>query len=58
MTRKLTDKYKLWGSKLNAKKSKYMATGDTLRDSQLEDGKGIISHVNVYTYLGIRKTKD
>jgi len=35
-----------------------MATGDTLRDLQLEDGKGIISHVNEYTYLGVRITKD
>jgi hypothetical protein len=32
--------------------------GDTLRDLQLEDGKGIISHVNAYTYLGVRITKD
>ena len=35
-----------------------MAIGDTLRDLQLEDGKGIISHVNEYTYLGVRITKD
>ena len=33
------------------KKTKYMATGDTSRNLQLEDGKGIISHVNEYTYL-------
>jgi len=25
---------------------------------QLEDGKGIISHVNEYTYLAVRITKD
>jgi len=29
-----------------------MAIGDTFRDLQLEDGKGIISHGNEYTYLG------
>ena len=34
------------------------AIGDTLRDLQLEDGKGTISHVNEYTYLGVRITKD
>jgi len=46
MTRKLMDEYELWGLKLNVKKTEYMAIGDTLRDLQLEDGKGIISHVN------------
>ena len=35
-----------------------MATGDTSKDLQLEDGKGITSHVNQYTYLGVRITKD
>jgi len=35
-----------------------MATGDTARDLQLEDGKGIISHVNEYNYLGVRITKE
>ena len=30
----------------------------TSRDLQLEDGKGIISHVNEYSYLGVRITKD
>jgi len=35
-----------------------MAIGDTLRDLQLEGGKGIISHVNEYTYLGVRINKD
>jgi len=35
-----------------------MAIRDTLRDLQLEDGKGIISHVNEYTYLGVRITKN
>jgi len=40
------------------KKTKYMAIGDTSRDLQLEDGKGIISHVNEYTYLGVRITED
>jgi len=39
------------------KKTKYMAI-DTSRDLQLEGGKGIISHVNEYTYLGVRITKD
>jgi len=29
-----------------------MAIGDILRDLQLEDEKGIISHVNEYTYFG------
>ena len=45
------------GFKINVKKTKYMAIGDTSRDLQLEDGKGIISHVNEYTYLGVRITK-
>ena len=35
-----------------------MAIGDTSRDLQLEHGKGIICHVNEYTYLGVRITKD
>jgi len=35
-----------------------MAIGDTSRDLQLEDRKGIISHVNEFTYLGVRITKD
>ena len=58
MTRKLIEEYELWGLKLNVKKSKYMAIGDTLRDLQLEDGKEIISHVNEYTYLRVRITTD
>jgi hypothetical protein len=29
-----------------------MAIGDTLRNLQLEYGKGIMSHVNEYIYLG------
>jgi hypothetical protein len=35
-----------------------MATGDTSRDLQLEDGKGTINHVSEYVYLGVRITKD
>ena len=46
------------GLKNNIKTTKYMAIGDTLRDLQLEDGKGIISHVNECTYLGVRITND
>jgi len=34
-----------------------MAITDTLRDLQLEDRKGIISHVNECTYLGVRIKK-
>jgi len=49
MTKKLIDEYELWDLKLNVKTTKYMVIGDTLRDLQLEDGKGIISHVNEYT---------
>jgi hypothetical protein len=56
MTRKLM--YELWGLKLNVKKTKYMAIGDTLRDLRLENGKGIINYVNKYTYQGVRITKD
>jgi hypothetical protein len=41
MTRNLIDEYELWGLKLNVKETKYMAIGDTSRDLQLEDGKGI-----------------
>ena len=44
--------------KLNVKKSKYVAIGDTVRDLHLQDGKGTISHVNEYTYSGVRITKD
>ena len=58
VTRKLTDEYKLWGLKLNVKKTKYMSIGDTSRDLQLEDGKGTINHVSEYVYLGVRITKD
>jgi len=59
MTRKLIDEYELWGLKLNVKKkTKYMAIGDTARDLQVEDGRGIISHVNEYIYLGVRIIKD
>ena len=29
-----------------------------LRDLQLEDGKWLISHVNEYTYLGVKINKD
>ena len=35
-----------------------MAIGDTSRDLQLEDGKGTISNVSEYVYLGVRLTKD
>jgi hypothetical protein len=35
-----------------------MAIGGTSRDFQLEDGKGKISHVSEYVYLGVRITKD
>jgi len=35
-----------------------MAVGDTSIYLQLEDGKGLISHVYDYTYLGISITKD
>ena len=53
MTSKLIDEYELWSLKLNVKKkTKYMAIGYTSRDLKLEDGKGITSHVNEYTYLG------
>jgi hypothetical protein len=48
----------LWGLKLNIKKTKYMAIGDTSRDLQLEDWKGTISYVSEYVYLGVRITKD
>jgi len=59
MTKELIEEYELWGLKLNVKKkTKYMAIGDTTRDLQLEDGKGIISHVNEYICLGVRITKD
>jgi len=48
----------LWGLKLNVKKTKYIAIGDTSRNLQLEDGKRIISHVSEYVYLGVRITED
>jgi hypothetical protein len=35
-----------------------MAIGDTSRDLQLQDVRRIISHVNGYTYLGVRIIKD
>ena len=52
MTRKLIDQYELWGLKLNVKKTKYMATGDTSRDLQLEEVKGTINQVSENIYLG------
>ena len=58
MTRKLIDEYELWGLKLNVKKTKYTPIRDIPRDLQLEDGKGTINYVNVYTYLGVKVTKD
>jgi len=58
MTGKLTDEYELRGLKLNVKKTKHMAIGDASRDLQLEDEKGIISHANECTYLGVRISKD
>jgi hypothetical protein len=33
MTRKLIDEYELWSLKINVKKTKYMAIGDTLKDN-------------------------
>jgi hypothetical protein len=48
----------LWSLKLNIKKTKYMSIGDTSRDLQLEDGKGTMSHVSEYVYLGVKTTKD
>jgi hypothetical protein len=52
MIRKLIDEYELLGLKLNIKRTKYMAIGDTSRVLQLEDGKGTKSHVSEYVYLG------
>jgi hypothetical protein len=52
MTRKLIDENELWGLKLNVKETKYISIGYISRDLQLEECKGIISHVNEYTYLG------
>jgi len=58
MTRKLIYEYELWGLKLHIKKTKYMTIGDKSRDLQLEDGKGTITHVSEYVYLGVRITKN
>ena len=58
MTRKLIDKYELWGLKLNATRTKYLAIGNTSRNLKLEDRKGTISHVTKNIYLGTRLTKD
>ena len=58
MTRELIEQYEVWGLKLNVEKTKYMATGDTSIDLYLEDGKGTISHVSEYIYLGVRISKD
>jgi len=35
MTRKLIDEYELWGLKLNVKKTKHIAIGDSSEDLQL-----------------------
>jgi len=56
--KRLRDEYELWGLKLHAKKINYMPTGNTSRDFQLEDGKGLINHENKYTYLGVSITKE
>jgi hypothetical protein len=58
MTRKLIDEYELWGLKLKIIKTEYVATGDTSRDLQLENGKGTLSHVSEYVCFGVRITKD
>src|SRR5215469_7562174 len=58
MTKKLIDEYELCSLKLNVNKTKCMSIGDIPRNLQLQDGKGIINHVNEYTYLGVRITKD
>ena len=58
MARKLIDEYELWGLKLNVNKTKYKAIEDTSRNLQLENGKGTVSHVSEYVYLGVRITKD
>ena len=47
----------MWGINLNVEKTEYMATGDTSRDVHLEDGKGTVSDVSEYIYLGVRKIK-
>jgi hypothetical protein len=44
------------GFKINTNETKYMPIGDTGRDLQLKDGKGTISNVNEYTYLGVKVT--
>ena len=36
----------------------YVPQGDTSRNLQIKDGKGTISHVSEYVYLGVRITKD
>jgi hypothetical protein len=58
MTRKLISECEFWGLKMNVKKTTNMAIGDTLIDLHLENGKETINHVNEYTYLGVRITKD
>ena len=58
MTRKLIDEYELRGLKINVKKTKYMAIGDTSRDLQLGDGNGKMNHLSENIYLGVRITKD
>jgi len=58
MTRKLIEKYELWGLKVNVKETKYMLIRDIPRDLQLEVGKGIINYVNECNYSGVKITKD
>ena len=58
MAKESIDMYEFWGLKLNVKKTKHTPIGVILRDLQLENEKGVISHVNEYTYLGVRISKD
>ena len=52
------EEHDIWGLKLNLKKTKYMAIGDTARNLELEDRKGITEHVKEYKYIGATITNE
>jgi hypothetical protein len=57
MTRRLIDECQLRALKLKVKKPNYIVIRGTSRDTSRR-WEGVISHVNEYTYSGVRITKD
>ena len=45
--------YEVWELQLNLKKTKYLATGETPRNLEIDSREGIIEYVKEYKYLGV-----